>query len=157
MHPPPGEALPIAFMNLPALPVLCFAAGFRIKYLKGVVLRLLSSIWLWSLLPSLSTGKTRQDTRLWMTFHYLPRDFLVYGSVMMIGVQALDLVPKKATGTAAGFTGLFGYQRGPCLPIFFSDSLLNISVVMLPSASNSCLYSFNFNNCLDLECGKKNS
>ncbi len=35
--------------------------------------------------------------------------FLIYGPVMLIGVHALDLVPKKAAGTAAGFTGLFGY------------------------------------------------
>lgn len=38
--------------------------------------------------------------------------FLIYGPVMMIGVQALDLVPKKAAGTAAGLTGLFGYLIG---------------------------------------------
>jgi MFS transporter, OPA family, glycerol-3-phosphate transporter len=31
---------------------------------------------------------------------------------MLIGVQALDLVPKKAAGTAAGLTGLFGYLGG---------------------------------------------
>jgi len=31
---------------------------------------------------------------------------------MLIGVHALDLVPKKAAGTAAGFTGLFGYVGG---------------------------------------------
>lgn len=38
--------------------------------------------------------------------------FLIYGPVMLIGVHALDLVPKKAAGTAAGFTGLFGYLGG---------------------------------------------
>ncbi|MGD9556707.1 MAG: MFS transporter, partial [Mangrovibacterium sp.] len=38
--------------------------------------------------------------------------FLIYGPVMLIGVHALDLVPKKAAGTAAGFTGLFGYAGG---------------------------------------------
>jgi OPA family glycerol-3-phosphate transporter-like MFS transporter len=38
--------------------------------------------------------------------------FFIYGPVMLIGVQALDLVPKKAAGTAAGFTGLFGYVGG---------------------------------------------
>jgi len=38
--------------------------------------------------------------------------FFIYGPVMLIGVQALDLVPKKAAGTAAGFTGLFGYVVG---------------------------------------------
>lgn len=46
--------------------------------------------------------------------------FLIYGPVMMIGVQALDLVPKKAAGTAAGFTGLFGYLGGAVFAnIFF--------------------------------------
>ncbi|HLR00917.1 MAG TPA: glycerol-3-phosphate transporter [Sphingobacterium sp.] len=38
--------------------------------------------------------------------------FLIYGPVMLIGVQALDLAPKKAAGTAAGLTGLFGYMGG---------------------------------------------
>jgi MFS transporter, OPA family, glycerol-3-phosphate transporter len=38
--------------------------------------------------------------------------FFIYGPVMLIGLFALDLVPKKAAGTAAGFTGLFGYVGG---------------------------------------------
>lgn len=36
----------------------------------------------------------------------------IYGPVMLIGVAAVDLVPKKAAGSAAGFTGLFGYLIG---------------------------------------------
>ncbi|MDB6118804.1 MAG: glycerol-3-phosphate transporter [Verrucomicrobiaceae bacterium] len=38
--------------------------------------------------------------------------FFIYGPVMLIGLQALDMVPKKAAGTAAGFTGFFGYVFG---------------------------------------------
>lgn len=38
--------------------------------------------------------------------------FLIYGPVMLIGVHALDLVPKNAAGTSAGLTGLFGYFIG---------------------------------------------
>jgi MFS transporter, OPA family, glycerol-3-phosphate transporter len=38
--------------------------------------------------------------------------FLIYGPIMIIGLHALDMVPKKAAGTAAGFTGLFGYVFG---------------------------------------------
>ncbi len=38
--------------------------------------------------------------------------FLIYGPVMLIGLQALDYVPKKVAGTAAGLTGLFGYLFG---------------------------------------------
>lgn len=38
--------------------------------------------------------------------------FFIYGPVMLIGLHALELVPKKAAGTAAGFTGFFGYVFG---------------------------------------------
>ena len=34
---------------------------------------------------------------------------------MLIGVQALDLAPKNAAGTAAGLTGFFGYFFGTFL------------------------------------------
>ena len=34
---------------------------------------------------------------------------------MLIGLQALDMVPKKAAGTAAGFTGFFGYVFGSAI------------------------------------------
>lgn len=38
--------------------------------------------------------------------------FLIYGPVVLVGLQAADSVPKKATGTATGLTGLFGYLGG---------------------------------------------
>ncbi|KFX03791.1 glycerol-3-phosphate ABC transporter [Pectobacterium betavasculorum] len=38
--------------------------------------------------------------------------FLIYGPVMMIGLQAADLVPREATGSATGLTGLLGYLLG---------------------------------------------
>ena len=41
--------------------------------------------------------------------------FLIYGPVMLIGVQALDLAPKNAAGTAAGLTGFMGYVLGTAL------------------------------------------
>lgn len=40
---------------------------------------------------------------------------LIYGPVMLIGLQAIDLSPNKIAGTAAGFTGLFGYLAGATL------------------------------------------
>ena len=42
--------------------------------------------------------------------------FLIYGPVMLIGLHALELAPKKAAGTAAGFTGLFGYPAARLRP-----------------------------------------
>ncbi len=41
--------------------------------------------------------------------------FFIYGPIMLIGLQALDMVPKKAAGTAAGFTGFFGYVFGSAI------------------------------------------
>ena len=38
--------------------------------------------------------------------------FFIYGPVMLIGVQALDLAPKNAAGTAASLTGFLGYVLG---------------------------------------------
>ena len=38
--------------------------------------------------------------------------FSDHDPVALIGIQALNLVPKNAAGTAAGFVGLFGYLFG---------------------------------------------
>jgi OPA family glycerol-3-phosphate transporter-like MFS transporter len=53
-----------------------------------------------------SSNHIIQNASLWAI------GFFIYGPVMLIGVQAIDLVPKKAAGTAAGLTGLFGYFIG---------------------------------------------
>ncbi|MCI2082629.1 MAG: MFS transporter [Bacteroidales bacterium] len=41
--------------------------------------------------------------------------FFIYGPVALIGIQALNLVPKNAAGTAAGFVGFFGYLLGDAI------------------------------------------
>lgn len=43
--------------------------------------------------------------------------FCVYGPIMIIGLHALDLVPKKAAGTAAGFTGFSATSSAPRSPV----------------------------------------
>ena len=45
----------------------------------------------------------------------LSRTGVIYGPVMLIGVQALDLAPKNVAGTAAGLTGFMGYVLGTAL------------------------------------------
>ncbi len=53
---------------------------------------------------------------LWVDYVALTAvGFLIYGPIMIIGLHALDLVPKKAAGTAAGFTGFFGYVFGSAI------------------------------------------
>src|SRR5262245_54752908 len=54
--------------------------------------------------------------RLWIDYATpIAIGFLIYGPIMIIGLHALDLVPKKAAGTAAGFTGFFGYVFGSAI------------------------------------------
>jgi OPA family glycerol-3-phosphate transporter-like MFS transporter len=36
----------------------------------------------------------------------------IYGPVMLVGVQVLDIMPKKTVGTSIGLLGLFGYWGG---------------------------------------------
>lgn len=50
--------------------------------------------------------------------------FLIYGPVMLIGLQAIDLAPKKAAGTAAGLTGFFGYIGGSA----FANAIMGLVV-----------------------------
>lgn len=48
---------------------------------------------------------------LLMTYVFFIGAF-IYGPVMLIGLQALDMSAKHVAGTSAGFTGLFGYVLG---------------------------------------------
>ena len=52
--------------------------------------------------------------------------FLIYGPVMMIGLQAADLVPRVATGTATGLTGLFGYLLGSASAGYVMGNLVDL-------------------------------
>lgn len=57
-----------------------------------------------------------QDAPIWMYYVLIAMiGGLIYGPVMLIGLQAIDLSPKFVAGTAAGFTGLFGYLLGASL------------------------------------------
>lgn len=55
------------------------------------------------------------DNYVIVTLSLIAIGFFIYGPVMLIGVQALDLAPKNAAGTAAGLTGFFGYFFGTAL------------------------------------------
>ncbi len=55
------------------------------------------------------------DNQSIVTLSLIGIGFFIYGPVMLIGVQALDLAPKNAAGTAAGLTGFFGYFFGTAI------------------------------------------
>lgn len=50
---------------------------------------------------------------------------MVYGPVMLIGISAVDSVPKKAAGTASGVTGLFGYMGGQVISEFGMGAIVD--------------------------------
>ena len=51
-------------------------------------------------------------TKTFVYFGLILIGFCIYGPVALVSVQALNLVPKNAVGTAAGFVGLSGYAFG---------------------------------------------
>ena len=55
------------------------------------------------------------DNYMIVTLSLIAIGFFIYGPVMLIGVQALDLAPKNAAGTSAGLTGFFGYFFGTAI------------------------------------------
>lgn len=65
-----------------------------------------------TLIAVLAYWKSPGENKLIQNISLWAIGFFIYGPVMLIGVQAIDLVPKKAAGTAAGLTGLFGYFIG---------------------------------------------
>ena len=55
------------------------------------------------------------DNYMIVTLSLIAIGYFIYGPVMLIGVQALDLAPKNAAGTSAGLTGFFGYFFGTAI------------------------------------------
>ena len=66
--------------------------------------------------------------------------FCIYGPVALVGVQALNVVPKNAAGTAAGFVGLFGYLFGDAIIAkivmgsIIQNAGWNVALVLFPLA-----------------------
>jgi glycerol-3-phosphate transporter len=84
-------------------------AYLQMPFFTGVKMVMVTSIipWFETLEPWYQNPYQLTDFILMTTI-----GFLIYGPVMLIGLHALELAPKKAAGTAAGFTGLFGYLGG---------------------------------------------
>ena len=105
-----GGLLGFALFELPAIPGTILIGWITDRYFKGkrapmgvicMALVFVGIIFYW---------KATSPIALLSSLACI--GFLIYGPVALIGILALDLVPKKAAGTAAGFTGLFGYFLG---------------------------------------------
>ena len=71
-------------------------------------------------MPALAAS-TGIEAKVWAYIALILIGFCIYGPVALVTIQAVNLVPKNAAGTAAGFVGLFGYLVG--------DSLLSKIIV----------------------------
>lgn len=101
-----------AFYELAAIPGTLLCGWMSDKVFKGK--RGLTGLFFMALVTIAVTvywlnPKGNPNVDMWMLTVI---GFLIYGPVMLIGLHALELAPKKAAGTAAGFTGLFGYLGG---------------------------------------------
>jgi len=116
--------------NYAGVPGMILIGWISSKVFKGrcapanviyMVLVLLSVLLYWKALPVASfftntLGTDPDATRVTVVYSALIAiGFFIYGPVALIGVQAVNLVPKNAAGTAAGFVGLFGYLIGDAL------------------------------------------
>lgn len=116
--------------NYAGVPGMILIGWISTKLFKGrcapanviyMVLVLLGILLYWKALPvaQFITGSFSTDpdsTRVTVVYTALILiGFFIYGPVALIGVQAVNLVPKNAAGTAAGFVGLFGYLLGDAL------------------------------------------
>ena len=87
------------------------------KFFMGLVL--IGCVIYWQV-PALALA-TGIDAKIWVYVALILIGFCIYGPVALVSIQALNLVPKNAAGTAAGFVGLSGYLIG--------DSLLSKIIV----------------------------
>lgn len=124
-----GTAWAYTIYELAAIPGTLLCGWLSDKVFKGkrgltgfvfMVLTTIAVVALW-MNPATPEAELAQYANLaWYQNPYKLTDFvlmttigfLIYGPVMLIGLHALELAPKKAAGTAAGFTGLFGYLGG---------------------------------------------
>ncbi len=116
-----------SFYELAAIPGTILCGLLSDKVFKGrrapvtIIYMLLTFVAVFIYWQTAGTDAWLVNVSLWAI------GFLIYGPVMLIGVQALDLVPKKAAGTAAGLTGLFGYFIGDLLANAALGSLVDNS------------------------------
>lgn len=100
------------FYELAAIPGTIMCGLMSDKLFQGRRAPVTIIYMLCTLLAVLAYWQSPSDNQVMQNVSLWAIGFFIYGPVMLIGVQAIDLVPKKAAGTAAGLTGLFGYFLG---------------------------------------------
>lgn len=128
---PEESNLAFALHNYAGIPGTIICGWISAKFFKGrctppnVIFMgavLIGTLLYWQAVPiadlfsSGASPETAAAIAKWIVyFALIIVGFCIYGPVAMIGIQALNLVPKNAAGTAAGFVGLFGYLFGDAI------------------------------------------
>jgi len=119
-----GGMLGYALFELPAIPGTIIIGWITDKYFNGR--RAPMGIICMGLVMLGVFGYWHAESAAWDLFFLSFMGFMIYGPVALIGIAAVDLVPKKAAGTSAGFTGLFGYFLGTVAAEALIGSLVQI-------------------------------
>ncbi|MDR0737920.1 MAG: MFS transporter [Prevotellaceae bacterium] len=121
------SSLAFSLHNYAGIPGTIICGWISAKFFKGrcapanviyMLLVLLGILLYWQALPAATWITNTFGSDPVSTYHAVVYvalceiGFCIYGPVALIGVQALNLVPKNAAGTAAGFVGLSGYLVG---------------------------------------------
>lgn len=127
---PSQSNLAFAIHNYAGVPGTIVCGWISARFFKGrtappnvlyMVLVLLGILLYWKAAPvaeglvSIFGGDLAAMTRGMVYTALIIIGFCIYGPVALIGIQAVNLVPKNAAGTAAGFVGLSGYLLGDAL------------------------------------------
>lgn len=119
--------LAFSLHNYAGVPGTIICGWISAKFFKGrcapanviyMLLVIIGIVIYWKALPiaqAIATSFGGDPAAICRTVVYIALSeigFCIYGPVALIGIQALNLVPKNAAGTAAGFVGLFGYLLG---------------------------------------------
>jgi OPA family glycerol-3-phosphate transporter-like MFS transporter len=122
--------LAFALHNYAGVPGTIICGWLSARFFKGrtappnviyMILVLLGIILYWQAAPvagglaGIFGGDVAAVTRAVVYTALIIIGFCIYGPVALIGIQAVNLVPKNAAGTAAGFVGLSGYLFGDAL------------------------------------------
>ena len=125
-----GSKLAFALHNYAGIPGTILCGLISAKWFKGrcapanvvYMLMVVGTVLIyWQATPIASWmapffGSTMESVRVGLVyFALIAVGFCIYGPVALVSVQAINLVPKNAAGTAAGFVGLFGYLIGTSL------------------------------------------
>lgn len=104
------RALAFAMFELVAIPSQIVMGWMTDKIFKGRRTPVCVACMVGALIGLVFYWKSRDMVSIYIAIGMI--GCVIYGPVGLIGVSAVDLVPKKAAGTAGGFTGLFGYMFG---------------------------------------------